>query len=159
MTSTTKAVAVVALAVFFVLGTAPQAAFARGGLPTVGGGNPIDCATTIRNVSLNSGGTRAKDQIGLGPDNMHVYVDFRWRPCTSPWEALDVIVTDAVTGEVQEDSLREPPRSPGYDIAITAFTSNAQFMHPYTVTIRTTNWTTGELVQEWTGSIVTKDKL
>lgn len=157
--TSTKTFVIVAFASIILTAGLPGVAEARKGLATIGGGNPVSCTDTIRNVSLTSGGSRAKDQIGLGADSMHVFVSFRWRPCTSPWETLDVIVTDAITGEVQVDSLMEPPRSPGYDLAITAYTWNAEFVHPYNVTIRTTDWTTGQLVQEWKGSVVTKDKL
>jgi hypothetical protein len=137
----------------------PQMALARGGLPTIGGGNPVDCATTIRNVGLTSGGSRAKDQIGLGPDTMHVFVEFMWRPCTSPWEQMTFTVTDHETGVTQPVANGSWTYPVGYDVKWSAHTSNALFTHQYDVVIRTTNATTGALVQEWKGSVVTNNKL
>lgn len=178
-----KKVAVLALsALAFALTAfvAPGAAFAKGGLPNTG---TTSCGKEITGLKLTSGGNQGGHVIG--PDSMHVFVDFNYTPCV-PWGRINVEVRDAVTNEIIGSPVtwRNPdpyyvytwmtPSGPittstwihiatmfqgGIQKAVSHAPGDAKFSHPYAVTITAYDWFTGVTTSTVTGSIVTDKQL
>lgn len=134
---------------------------ARGGEIGSGGGGGTtvpSCSNDVTNVAVASGGNRGGHTVV--PNSMHVFVEYVWRPCVAPFERVDVIVTDRVTGVVQAvtpASFEWGQYGGLYKMA--HHTSDAAFNHPYDVVIRTSNQATGEVVTTVSRSIVTDKKL